>query len=462
MKSRGKVGVISLGCPKNQVDTETMLGRFVDAGYGLTPDPNDADLLVVNTCGFIADAVEESREAIREMAEIKAAHPGKRLIVTGCLSQRLGESLMREIPEIDLMTGTGQFDRMIPLLERPSIGSIPIQPVEGDHGGSVGHAEIGLPKRAFDEEASRVLTTRPHTAYVKIAEGCNASCAFCVIPQLRGPFRSRQPEEVEREVRRLVSSGVREITLISQDTTMYGRDLAPRTSLADLLGRLNAIEELTWIRMQYLYPTLVTDALLDAVAGFEKVVPYFDIPLQHSHSDVLRRMRRAERGNTVRDLVKRIRAKVPDASIRSTFIVGFPGETEEEFKDLDRFLEEVHLDHVGVFLYSDEKDAPAHAFSGKIPMEIAERRRETLMRRQMEISRLRLKEKIGSIIPVMVDGTSLESEFLLEGRTVGQAPEVDGLVILNQGYAEPGEVVSVQITDAFEYDLVGEILDVDE
>lgn len=439
-----KVGVISLGCPKNLVDTENMLGRFVEGGYTLTTDPHEADLLVVNTCGFKADAEEESREAIQEMAQIKAARPGVRLVVTGCLSQRYGAQLKQEMPEIDLLVGTNQYDTLIPVLENPTAPT--------PRAVSPPTPNIG------QENASRVLTTQPHTAYVKIAEGCNNPCSFCIIPKLRGAFVSREPEDIDDEIVALVEQGVREINLISQDTTLYGRDLDRRLSLTDLLHGLKEIEGIDWIRLLYLYPTLVTDELLALIAEENVILPYFDIPLQHSHSQILKGMKRAEREADVQTLIDRIRHKVPHAVIRTTFIVGFPGETQEAFQHLYAFVEANRFDHVGVFTYSDEKGTTAYDLPDKIPSQVAEQRRDRLMALQQGISREKLSALVGQTIPVLVDGVSEENEWLMEGRFQGQAPDVDGVVYINEGSPQPGDLVLVEITDSHEYDLVGRVV----
>ncbi|MBF0381241.1 MAG: 30S ribosomal protein S12 methylthiotransferase RimO [Magnetococcales bacterium] len=437
---RGLVGVISLGCPKNLVDTERMLGRFIDGGYSLTTDPEKADLLVVNTCGFKADAEEESREAIAEMAGIKAKHPGVRLVVTGCLSQRYGEQLLEDIPQIDLLTGTSEYEKLIPILE----ANAPPPPV----------AE---PNPGVGEEGPRILTTQPHTAYVKIAEGCNNPCAFCIIPKLRGAFVSREPEDIDSEIEALVEQGVVEVNLISQDTTLYGRDLDRRLSLADLLHGLKVIEGLDWIRLLYLYPTMVTDQLLDVISEDNNILPYFDIPLQHSHSAVLKRMKRAEREQDVYKLIKRIRNKIPDATIRTTFIVGFPGESADEFLHLYDFIKDTRFDHVGVFTYSDEQGTTAYDLPDKIPDHIAQERRDKLMALQQTISQEKLAAFVGKTIPVLVEGVSEENEWLLEGRTMGQAPDVDGVVYINDGSPDIGSIVDVEITESHEYDLVGHL-----
>ncbi|MEO5362505.1 MAG: 30S ribosomal protein S12 methylthiotransferase RimO [Magnetococcus sp. DMHC-8] len=439
-----RVGVVSLGCPKNLVDTEQLLGRFVQEGYTLTAHPEEADLLVVNTCGFKADAEAESREAIQAMAALKAGQPGKRLVVTGCLSQRYGVELAREIPGIDVLVGSAQYDRLIPLIEANRTtgeAALVVEPVG----------------RAVPEpiEAARVLTTPAHTAYVKIAEGCNNPCTFCIIPQLRGRFRSRSMEEIEAEVVQLSRQGVVEINLVSQDTTLYGRDLSPRVTLADLLRRLARVEGIAWLRALYLYPTLITPELLAVMASEPKVLPYLDVPLQHSHSAVLARMQRAERAGGIRRLLRRIRQQLPQATLRTTFIVGFPGETKKAFRHLCRLVGQGWFDHVGVFTYSDEPGTAAVHLPDKVPPRTAQRRQKALMLLQQRVSRQKLRSRVGETLPVLVDGVAPEHADLRLGRSMGQAPEVDGLVYINAGQPRPGTIVPVTITASHEYDLVG-------
>lgn len=443
-ESGKRVGVLSLGCPKNLVDTEKMLGRFLQQGYTLTADPEEADLLVVNTCGFKADAEAESREAISAMAEIKARHPGKRLVVTGCLSQRYGATLAQEMPDIDLLVGSAQYEQLIPLIEAQ------------DNGGGTTVAVQPLTQMVAErEEPTRLLTTPAHTAYVKIAEGCNNPCAFCIIPQLRGRFRSRPLEEIETEVIQLSQQGVVEINLVSQDTTLYGRDLMPRLSLATLLRRLARVEGIRWIRTLYLYPTLVTPELLEVMAHEEKVLPYLDIPFQHSHSSVLARMKRTERAETILALLQQIRQQLPQATLRTTFIVGFPGESKKEFRHLYRLVEQGWFDHVGVFTYSDEQGTAAYHLPDKVSPKQARKRRKALMLLQQRISRKKLKTQVGKSLPVLVDRVSEAHAGLLLGRTMGQAPDVDGLVYINAGQPQPGTIVPVTMTESHEYDLVG-------
>lgn len=440
-----RVGVISLGCPKNLVDTETLLARFVAEGYAVTGDPRQADVLVVNTCGFVAEAQAESLAAIQELAAVKAAHPGKKLVVTGCLAQRYGDRLAVDHPAIDLLLGTGQYDRLIPILKE----------ADGTRPGN----RVEPPSTRHDPLADRVLATPPHTAYLKIAEGCDNPCAFCVIPALRGPYRSRPPAEVVAEARALARQGVRELVLISQDTTLYGRDLSPRTDLAALLRELAAIDELAWLRLLYLYPTLLTLPLLETIAALPKVLPYLDIPLQHYHSAVLKRMKRAERSESIDQLLARIRTVLPEAVVRTAFIVGFPGESEEEFQALSDFVQRAKFDHVGVFCYSDEEGTAAAAMPDKVPGAVAEARRDQLMALQQGISAARLAAQVGNTVTVLVDGPSRHAPPLLAGRTGGQAPEVDGEVLLaDPGRARPGQLVRVRITEAHEYDLVGKVV----
>ncbi len=443
-----RVGVVSLGCPKNLVDTEEMLGRFLQQGYTLTADPEAADLLVVNTCGFKADAETESREAILAMAAIKARHPGQRLVVTGCLAQRYGAALAHELPDIDVLIGSAQYDQLLPLLEANQATGEAVLSVE-----PITRTGLESP------QPPRLLTTPAHTAYVKIAEGCNNPCAFCIIPQLRGRFRSRSLEEIEAEVVQLSRQGVVEINLVSQDTTLYGRDLSPRLSLATLLRRLAQVEGIAWIRTLYLYPTLITPELLEVMGSEAKVLPYLDLPLQHSHSAVLARMKRVERAAGIRRLLKQIRHRLPQATLRTTFIVGFPGETKREFRHLYRLVSRGWFDHVGVFTYSDEQGTAASLLPDKVAGKTARRRQKALMLLQQRISRKKLQTHVGQTLPVLVERVAEEHPGLVLGRTMGQAPEVDGLVYINAGQPQPGTIVPVTITDSHEYDLVGRVGD---
>ncbi|ABK44180.1 SSU ribosomal protein S12P methylthiotransferase [Magnetococcus marinus MC-1] len=445
--AKGTVGVISLGCSKNTVDSEQMLGRFVREGYLLVADPLEADLLVVNTCGFIADAERESRESIDEMAHIKQLYPHKKLIVTGCLSQRYGAKLLEDHPQIDLLLGAGHYDTLIPLLEAKA-------PQTVDH--------VTEPDAAASHDVPRLITTGESSAYVKIAEGCNNSCTFCIIPKLRGPFRSRTLDDIAAEVALLTDEGCHELILVSQDTTWYGRDLPQRSSLTELLQRILASCEAPWIRMLYLYPTLVKKELLQLIAREDRLLPYFDIPLQHADSQVLKRMQRSERLETVRQLVKDVRASVPDAILRSTFIVGFPGESEAEFQTLLDFIQESQLDWVGVFTYSDEQGTAAYDLPDKVDARVAEARRDQLMALQQPITSARLQRWVGEIVAVLVESYD-EEHACFVGRFWAQAPEVDGQVLIQcNEELEMGIFVPVAITQVLGYDLYGDLLEVDD
>lgn len=442
--SQPLVGVVSLGCPKNLVDTETMLGRFVEAGYAITPDPHRADVVVVNTCGFLAAAEAESRDAIIEMAGIKAGHPGQRLVVTGCLAQRHGEKLLAEIPGIDLLLGSGHHTEVVPLLGQLSARG-PVIPI----------SHVTAPVFPTGEEP-RVLATPGHTAYLKIAEGCDNPCSFCIIPQLRGPYRSRPVAELVREAVRLAEQGVRELVVISQDTTFYGRDMVDGPDLADLLTALQEVPGIDWIRLMYLYPALITSRLLETMARLDKVVPYLDVPLQHSHPEVLRRMVRPGQVMAVERLMERVREHLPGAVVRTAFIVGFPGETEEEFEHLMSFVRNSRFDHVGVFPYSDEADAASYRLAGKVSGEVARGRMDRLLAMQQGISRERLAEQMGRTISVLIEGST--EDGLLVGRSRGQAPEVDGVVYVIKGKKDKvraGDIVRVVVTQSYDYDLVG-------
>ncbi|MBF0311069.1 MAG: 30S ribosomal protein S12 methylthiotransferase RimO [Magnetococcales bacterium] len=439
-----RVGLISLGCAKNQVDSEHLLGQFLSRGYRLTANPEKAQVLVVNTCGFLAAAEEESREAIREMSAIRQAHPDKRLVVTGCLAQRMGDALLADIPGIDLMVGSAQSQEVVTLLDQVNRGVVP-------------KYQVKIPLQLENSGMPRVRITPAYTAYLKIAEGCDNPCSFCIIPQLRGHFRSRPPEDLLTEARHLVAEGVKELNLVSQDTTLYGRDLQPRSSLSVLIRELDALPGLRWIRLLYLYPTLINEELLRTMAASAHVLPYFDMPLQHVDGGVLAAMRRAERPEGIRKLLTRIREILPEATLRTTFLVGFPGESEAAFANLEALVAEGWFDHVGVFCYSDEAEAASHAFENKVPQEIAEARRERIMAVQQEISRQRLARRVGQRLTVLVEGPSEENQGILTGRSAAQAPEVDGQVFLVEGWAEAGSLVEVEVTQAHEYDLVGRI-----
>jgi len=472
-----KIGFVSLGCPKNLVDGEVMLGYARDAGHEITPDAQDADVLVVNTCAFIDRAKQESIDAILEMAQQKRDGKCSRLVVTGCLAERYRDELRKEIPEIDALLGTGELpgivDALAPGIEArgprsddrsPTI-EVASQPVTFHRKKNQRTSDVGsrtsaakpLPTYLYDAETPRVLTTPRHFAYVKIAEGCDYTCAFCIIPTLRGEYRSRTRESVVAEARALAGRGVKELLLISQDTTFYGIDRQERGALAKLLRELNAIDGIEWIRLLYLYPTTITDDVLAAMAECEKVCRYVDLPLQHASADVLKRMRRPGNRKTYDALLARIRERVPGVTLRTTFIVGFPGETEAEFAELEGFVRDTGFDHVGVFTYSHEEGTSAHQLEDDVAAAVKTKRRNTLMAEQKRIVARAQKRKIGRQVRVMVDGPSPDHELVWRGRLEGQAPEIDPVVYLteaNPEALEPGALLDAQIVGAREYDLV--------
>jgi ribosomal protein S12 methylthiotransferase len=438
------VGMLSLGCPKNLVDGEVMLGRLQGAGYRLVADAKQADVVVVNTCAFIDRAKQESVDAILEMAHEKETGRAKRLVVTGCLTQRYDADLRKEIPEIDATLGTGQVDEIVRAV--------------GGEGTSLEEAGPGLPTWVYDHTAPRILSTPPWLAYVKISEGCDYTCSFCIIPTLRGRHRSRNVEDVVAEARALASRGVREIVLVAQDSTRYGLDHGVRDGLAYLLRRLGRIDALRWIRVMYAYPSTLTDPILDAMASEEKVVKYVDIPLQHASEPVLRRMKRPTGRGNLLGMVERIRERVPGVAIRTSFIVGFPGETEEDFERLQGFVKDGQFDNVGVFTFSDEEGTSSFDLPGRVPARVKESRRRKVMALQKRISKRRNRARLGERVEVLVEGTHPESDLLLRGRLPSQAPEIDGQVIINDGTAEPGAFVTCEVTEAHPYDLVARIV----
>jgi len=459
-----KIGLISLGCPKNLVDGEVMLGLAQRAGHELTPDAGDADVLIVNTCAFIDRAKQESVDAILEMAELKKASPSRRLVVTGCLAERYRDELKDRIPEIDAVLGTGEVPQIVAALGNGAEAAMPPgvstmtfhRPVRPN-----GHQPLGarteLPTYIYDADTPRVLATPRHFAYAKIAEGCDYKCAFCIIPRLRGHYRSRPAESIVTEAHQLARAGVRELILISQDTTFYGIDRHERGALARLLRQLNAVDGIEWIRLLYLYPTTIDDAMLDAMAECEKVVKYIDLPLQHASDGVLKRMRRPGTRASYERLLGRIRERVPGATLRTTFIVGFPGETDADVDELSGFLDAVQLDHVGIFTYSHEEGTAAEAMDDDVPGRVKKQRRDRLMRQQKRIVRAAQRRRIGERVRIMVDGVSDEHELVLRGRLPGQAPEIDPQVFLTECDPSrwgPGALVEGEIVGARDYDLL--------
>ena len=436
-----KVGMVSLGCPKNTVDSERVLGDLVTSGYDLTPDEEDAEIIIVNTCGFIESAKKESIDAILEMAQKKIDGKCQKLIVTGCLAERHTQELLDEIPEIDHMLGVGQYPQLKNILE------------EGDFD-SRNH--VATPAEYYESYTDRLLTTAFYTAYLKIAEGCSNRCAFCIIPKMRGPMRSRSPESILAEAENLAQRGVKEFNIISQDTTMYGFDLAMKDGLERLLKGMAKIDGVEWMRLLYCYPTFLNSDVIDYIASEEKVCRYIDVPLQHTHDEMLKSMKRQETEGGVRKMIDELRLKIPEIALRTTFITGFPGETDEHFKHMLRFICEMQFDHVGIFTYSDEEGTTAFDYPGRVSEEVKEERKNILMEFQKEIALRKNQEKVGQFESVLVEGFDAQENYIMTGRLASQAPDIDGQVILEKCEAEPGEIIPVRITAAADYDLVAE------
>jgi ribosomal protein S12 methylthiotransferase len=441
---RAKVGMVSLGCPKNLVDGEVMLGQLQARGYELVADAGEADVIVVNTCAFIDRAKKESIDAILEMAQHKDAGRARRLVVTGCLSERYDAELRKEIPEIDATLGTGQVADIV-------------RAVEGE-ATSLADASPGRPTWIYDHTAPRLLSTPPYMAYVKISEGCDYTCSFCIIPTLRGLHRSRSADDIVAEVRALAERGVKEVVLVAQDSTRYGLDLGVKDGLSYLLRRLGRIDGIRWIRIMYAYPATLSEGILDTIASEERVVKYVDIPLQHASESVLKRMKRPTGKGNLLGMVERIRARVPGVAIRTSFIVGFPGETEADFAELLGFVEAGQFDNVGVFTFSDEEGTTSFALEGRVLARVKESRRRRLLALQKSISTRKNKARVGDRVEVLVEGAHPDTDLLLRGRMATQAPEIDGQVILNDGVADPGQFVACEVTEAHPYDLVARIV----
>jgi ribosomal protein S12 methylthiotransferase len=440
-----QVHLLTLGCPKNLADSELMLGALNAHGFGLTLDPAEADVLVVNTCAFIEAAKRESIDAIVEAAEIKARRPGRRLVVAGCLAQRYGAELRDQLPEVDIFVGTGNFLDLPDLLKRTQDPSTRPIPYPG-----AAHLLPGL-------DAPRLRTGAFFSAYLKISEGCNHKCSFCIIPKIRGAHQSRPLDDLVAEARALVESGVREINLIAQDLTAYGRDFDPPASLAALLRRLAEIDGLRWIRLLYCYPNFVTDELLEAVAELPSVVKYIDMPLQHADDGVLRAMRRERSAAALRKILERIRNRVPGVTLRTSFIVGFPGESEEAFARLLEFVREQQFDRVGVFTYSREENTHSYNLPGQLPGNVKRSRRAALMEAQAQISLDKNRSLVGREIEVLVEEEAPGTSSRFRGRSAAQAPEIDGAVFLS-GDVRAGEFVRARIEKALAYDLHGQPL----
>jgi ribosomal protein S12 methylthiotransferase len=472
-----KVGFVSLGCPKNLVDSEVMMGMLARAGAELTRRAEDADVIVVNTCSFIDSAQQESVNTILEMAGHKTAGRAKKLVVAGCLVERFRDQIRKDIPEVDAVIGTGE---LVNILSATGIAPAPRQSnspfvvlnsrPEGDARAAQGRfsretwdgAIADLPNYLYDEDTPRILATPGHMAYIKIAEGCDHPCTFCIIPQLRGQFRSRRFESVIAEAERLAQSGVREITLIGQDTTCYGEDFGLKDGLALLLEKLAGVDDLRWVRFLYAYPNKITGKLLETIAAHEKICSYMDVPLQHASASVLKRMKRGGGSDVFLKSIEKMRRVIPDLTLRTSFIVGFPGETEKEFEELCDFVREAQFDWMGAFSYSDQDGARAYDLDKKHSPREIERRRKHLMSIQRQISKKKKKALVGREFDLLLEGESEETELLLEGRTPMHAPEIDGKVFVNEFPEDldpkPGQFYRCQITEAHDYDLVAKII----
>ena len=440
-----KAGFISLGCSKNLVDTEVMLGELRAHGIELTTDPAQADILIVNTCAFIQSAKEESITTVLNMADYKESGRCRSLIVAGCLGQRYKQELLDELPEADAILGTGAWGRIMEAVEETLKGHRVV--IAGDD------------DTLYDEKTPRIRTTPGYTAYVKIAEGCDNRCAFCAIPQIRGRFRSRRIEDICGEVRQLTEQGVREVVLIAQDSTLYGKDIYGKPSLARLLRELVKVPQLKWVRTMYCYPKFFTDELIDVYASEPKVCKYVDLPLQHADDAVLRSMNRPDTREQIEALLKKLRERIPGVTIRSTFIVGFPGETEEQFQNLKQFLKEQRLDKVGVFTYSREEDTAAYDMPDQVPEEIMQERYHDLMSMQSKISEEVNQGLEGKELEVLVEGRDEEQPSICVGRSYREAPDVDGQVYVeNDKDSQPGDLIWIRVLQGFTYDIVGEAL----
>ncbi|MBC7359289.1 MAG: 30S ribosomal protein S12 methylthiotransferase RimO [Desulfacinum sp.] len=436
----GPAALISLGCAKNLVDSEVLAAQIRSLGFPLTEAAEEAELIVVNTCGFLESAVQEAVEHILDLARLKEEGGCRHLVAVGCMVQRYGRKLPDLLPEVDLFLGTSQYHRFAEIFRRFLEGSSP-------------KVFLERPTYLVDARMPRLRSTPPHTAYVKIAEGCSNRCSFCIIPKLRGPYRSRTVEDVVREARELADEGVVEINLIAQDTTAFGSDRGEVGALIRLLEALEAVDGLRWVRLLYAYPHRIHEDLLKAMAAGDKVVPYLDIPFQHSVPRILQAMHRVDLGRRPEEIVERIRKHLPQAALRTSLMVGFPGETENDFQALCRFVRDTEFDHVGVFAFSPEKGCGAASYPDQVPDPIKEARKEALMAIQQEVSRRKLAALVGRRLPVLVEGPHPETDLLAVGRLPTQAPEVDGQVIITEGEATVGQIVSAEIVRSHDYDL---------
>lgn len=438
--------MVSLGCPKNLVDAEVMLGYLANHGYEITTDEADADIIIVNTCSFIKEAKQESIDTILDLADRKHDARCRLLIVTGCLPQRYQEELAKELPEVDIFVGTGDYPRIAEIIAEK-------------RGTDVQLRYTGDPNLLYDESLPRLKSSPAYTGYLKIAEGCSNCCSYCVIPSLRGAFRSRPVSQLLAEARTLVAGGVRELNLIAQDITGYGRDLPERPTLAALIRELAKLEGLAWIRLLYAYPDGIGDDLIEIIKSEPKVCKYLDIPLQHVSDPILARMNRRSTEAEVRALIARLRSEIPGITLRTSLIVGFPGESDDDFKKLVQFVEEAQFDRLGVFCYSREEGTPAAEMPDQISERVKRERYKKLMRSQARVSFKRNRRLVDTIEQVLVEGYSEETELLLKGRSSRQAPDIDGQVYITAGSANVGDIVPLRITDSSDYDLIGEIVD---
>ncbi len=445
-----KVHFVSLGCPKNLVDTEIMVGTLMKQGYEVTANESEADTVIVNTCGFIEESKAESIETILKMAELKKAGQLKKLVVAGCLTQRYKDDLVEGLPEADLFVGSGEFQNIDKILKN-------------SYEGEAKKTFFNLPTYLQEEATPRMNTQPKHRAYLKISEGCMKRCAFCAIPVIRGNLQSRTMQNIVNEAKLLAAGGVKELIVISHDFTDYGWDLRRKNNEAketpvELLRALADVEGIQWIRLLYLYPDGITPEMIELIKSNKKFCRYFDMPLQHINNDVLKKMNRKMTKEEILSVLKMIKTELPDAIIRTQFIVGFPGETEEQFEEVLKFIAEQKFDRVGCFKYSPEENTPGGKMEDQLDEETKQRRFEALMEVQQNISREMQRRQVGDILDVIVEGHSEETELLLQGRSSQQAPDIDGVVLINDGQANVGDIVKVRITDSMEYDLIGEIV----
>lgn len=441
-----KLILISLGCHKNLVDSENMLGIIEnDDNYEITTEIEEAEVAIINSCSFILDAKEESIETILDVAQYKNKGKLKKLIVAGCLAQRYAKDLKEDIPEVDAFVGTGEINKILTVIDSASRENRIIKTDSMDF--------------LLNNSTGRLLTTFPHVAYIKIAEGCNNNCSYCIIPKLRGKFRSRPIEDIVEEIEKFVKQGVREFNIIAQDSTNYGIDIYKDRKLPELMEKISKIKGADWIKLFYTYPDNFSDELINVIKNNDNICNYFDIPIQHISDNILKRMNRKSSSNQIKGLINNIKTQIPDAAIRSSLIVGFPGETEKEYEELVEFVKETEFDYLGIFKYSREEDTPAYDFENQISEEDKNRRWKKLVNLQNKISEKKNQKLIGKTIEVIIDDVSSEHEYLLDGRAKFQALDIDGKVIINDGTGERGEIVKVKIEQNFDYDLLGGIVE---